>query len=70
MVRDIRSMPRGLIAPLTQAQLNSLRDFADGATPAVPDEYRARLLDLGLVAEQNGLLAVTTLGRERLASDR
>jgi hypothetical protein len=42
MVRDIRSMPRGLIAPLTQAQLNSLRDFADAAVPTEPEEYRAR----------------------------
>ena len=70
MVRDIRSMPRGLIAPLTQAQLNSLRAFADGAVPSVPDEYRARLLDLGLVDERDGRLAMTTLGHERLASDR
>jgi hypothetical protein len=63
-------MPRGLIAPLTQAQLNSLRDFADGAVPSVPDEYLARLLDLDLIAERDGRLAVTTLGRERLVSDR
>jgi hypothetical protein len=63
-------MPRGLIAPLTQAQLNSLRDFADGAAPTVPDEYRPRLLDLGLIDERNGDLAVTGLGRERLDSDR
>jgi len=70
MVRDIRSMPRGLIAPLTQAQLNSLRDFADGAVPTVPEEYRARLLDLDLIAERDGRLALTTLGRERLVSDR
>ena len=70
MVRDIRSMPRGLIAPLTQAQLDCLRAFADGAAPSVPDEYRARLLDLGLIDERDGRLAVTMLGRERLDSDR
>ena len=70
MVRDVRSLPRGLIAPLTQAQLNSLRDFAEGAAPLVPDEHRPRLLDLGLIALANGRIAVTELGRERLASDR
>ncbi len=70
MARDIRSMPRGLIAPLTQAQLNSLRDFADGAVPSVPDEYRSRLLDLGLITLAGGHLSVTALGRERLVSDR
>jgi hypothetical protein len=70
MVRDIRSLPRGLIAPLTQAQLNALRDFANGAVPAVPDDHRPRLLDLGLIAFSDGRIAVTALGRERLASDR
>jgi hypothetical protein len=70
MVREIRSLPRGLIAPLTQAQLNSLRAFADGAMPTLPDEHRPRLLDLGLIALSEGRISVTALGRERLASDR
>ena len=70
MVRDVRTMARGLIAPLTQAQLNCLRDFADGAAPSLPDEHRSRLLDLGLITESGGRLLVTPLGRERLASDR
>lgn len=70
MVRDTRSTPRGLIAPLTQAQLNSLRDFADGTVPTVPDEHRPRLLDLGLITLADGRLSVTPLGRERIVSDR
>lgn len=70
MVRDIRCMPRGLIAPLTQAQLNALREFAGGTLSALPDDYRARLLDLQLIEENGGLVAVTSLGRERLVSDR
>lgn len=70
MVRDIRSMPRGLIAPLSQAQLNALRDLAGGTLSALPDDYRIRLLDLQLIEENGGLLAVTSLGHERLVSDR
>jgi hypothetical protein len=70
MVRDIRSMPRGLLAPLTQAQLGSLRHLSEGTASAMPDDHRARLLDL-LLIEQNGeAFTVTTLGRERLVSDR
>ncbi len=70
MVRDIRSMPRGLIAPLTQAQLNALRDFAGGTLAALPRDYHARLLDLQLIEENSGALTVTQLGHERLVSDR
>ncbi len=70
MVRDIRSMPRGLIAPLTQSQLNSLRALAEGTLATLPDDHRARLLDLKLIEENSGLLAVTGLGHERLVSDR
>ena len=70
MVRDIRSMPRGLIAPLSQAQLKALRDLAGGTLSALPDDHLARLLDLQLVEENSGFLAVTRLGRERLVSDR
>ena len=70
MVRDIRSMPRGLIAPLSQAQLNALRDFADGTLAVLPHEHRARLQDLELIEEKGGGFAVTPLGRERLVSDR
>jgi len=70
MVRDIRSMPRGLIAPLTQSQLGSLRELAQGTLSALPDDHRVRLLDLKLIEEDSGLLAVTGLGRERLVSDR
>ena len=70
MVRDIRSMPRGLIAPLSQAQLNALRDFAEGTLSVLPVDYRARLLDLQLIEENSGHLKVTRLGHERLVSDR
>ncbi|MCW5733458.1 MAG: hypothetical protein KIS73_05005 [Enhydrobacter sp.] len=70
MVRDVRSMPRGLIAPLSQAQLNALRNLADGTLSALPDDCRARLIDLKLIEENGSLIAVTPLGRERLVSDR
>jgi hypothetical protein len=70
MVRDIRTSPRGLIAPLKQAELASLRDLQDGRLTALPEAHRARLIDLELVAEIDGQLAVTALGRERLVSDR
>lgn len=70
MVRDIRSMPRGLLAPLTQAQLGSLRDLAEGTLSTLPDDHRTRLIDLQLVEDKGGFLRVTHLGRERLVSDR
>jgi hypothetical protein len=70
MVRDIRTSPRGLIAPLKQAELASLRDLQDGKLLALPDTHRARLFDLELIAEIDGHVAVTDLGRERLISDR
>jgi len=70
MVRDIRTSPRGLIAPLKQTELASLRDLQDGKLLALPVEHRARLFDLELVAEIDGRIAVTQLGRERLISDR
>jgi len=70
MVRDIRTSPRGLISPLKQAELASLRDLQDGRLTALPEAHRARLIDLELVAEIDGQLAVTALGRERLVSDR
>jgi hypothetical protein len=70
MGRDIRTTPRGLLAPLTQAQLGALRDLADGTLSVLPTDYRQRLLDLALVEETNGIVSVTTLGRERLVCDR
>ena len=70
MARDIRRMPRGLLAPLSQAQLGSLRELANGTLSALPDDHRTRLLDLQLVEEDGGLVAVTRLGWERLVSDR
>ena len=70
MVRDIRTSPRGLIAPLKQTELASLRDFADGKLLVLPAEHQARLYDLELIAIADGRLSVTDLGRERLVSDR
>jgi hypothetical protein len=70
MVRDIRTSPRGLIAPLKQSELASLRDFADGKLLSLPKEHHARLFELELIAVIDGRLSVTTLGRERLVSDR
>ena len=70
MARDIRGLPRGLVAPITQAQLGSLRALADGTLATLPDDHLRRLLDLALIEETAGVYAVTALGRERLASDR
>lgn len=70
MVRDIRSMPKGLIAPLTQAALASLRALGDGAPATMPQEHRARLLHLSLIETGPEGDAITALGRERLVSDR
>jgi hypothetical protein len=71
MARDIRQSPRGLVAPLTQAALASLRSLNDGTPVTLPDDQKSRLLELGLIEETNdGLLAVTALGKERLISDR
>lgn len=70
MVRDIRTSPRGLIAPLKQSELASLRDFAEGKILVLPPEHHARLFDLELIALTDGCLNVTALGRERLVSDR
>ncbi len=70
MVRDIRTSPRGLVAPLKQSELASLRDFADGKLLALPTDHHARLFDLELIAMVDGRLCVTDLGRERLISDR
>ena len=70
MVRDIRQSPRGLLAPLTQAALASLRNLQDGIPHLMPHDHRARLLDLALIEESNGQCNVTALGRERLISDR
>jgi hypothetical protein len=44
--------------------------LAEGTLSALPPDYRARLLDLQLIEENDGLLLITGLGRERLVSDR
>lgn len=64
-------MPRGLIAPLSQAALGALRGLQEGSLAALPAEHRPRLLDLGLIEEgADGSVTVTPLGRQRLVSDR
>src|SRR4051812_39973927 len=50
MVRDIRTSPRGLIAPLKQSELASLRDLQEGKLGAMPQAHRERLYDLELIA--------------------
>jgi hypothetical protein len=69
MARDLRDMPNGLIAPLSQVQLAILRGIASGFSEA-PDEHRARLLHLKLIEQKADSLVITALGRERLTSDR
>lgn len=71
MVRDTRPLPRGLIAPLSQAALGALRNLHEGNLVAVPTKYKSRLLDLALIEEAgDGTMTVTALGRQRLVSDR
>jgi len=71
MVRDIRTSPLGLLAPLSQAALGALRALHEEAGYQLAEAHRARLLDLGLVERRGaGGFTVTALGRERLVSDR
>ena len=70
MVRDIRTSPLGLLAPLSQAALGALRALQEEAGYQLAEAHRARLLDLGLVERRGGGFTVTALGRERLVSDR
>lgn len=62
--------PRGLVAPLSQAQLGSLRDLAGGTLSTVPDDHRLRLVHLELIEDTPEGLVVTELGRQRLIADR
>jgi hypothetical protein len=70
MARDVRTMPQGLIAPLTQAALASLRARAEGTAASMPEEHRQRLLHLSLIETSPEGDAITALGRERLICDR
>lgn len=70
MVREKPERPRGLVAPLSQAQLASLRELTDGTVSSIPPDHRLRLLHLELVEETPDGLSTTELGRERLISDR
>ena len=51
MARDIRHAPRGLIAPLSQPALASLRNLNDGTPITLPEDQKLRLLELGLIEE-------------------
>jgi hypothetical protein len=70
MVPNEPDNPRGLTAPLSQAQLGSLRDLASGAVSALPTEHMQRLLNLDLIEKTADGVAVTELGRKRLVADR
>ena len=70
MARDKRERPRGLVAPLSQAQLASLRGLEDGTLASIPPDHRLRLLHLELVEDAPDGLSITELGRQRLISDR
>jgi len=70
MAREIRTMPNGLIAPLTQAALASLRALGDGTAAPMPEEHRLRLHHLALIETSAEGDAITALGRERLICDR
>lgn len=70
MTRDIRTMPKGLIAPLTQAALASLRALAERTALSMPEEHRTRLRRLALIETSPEGDAITALGRERLICDR
>jgi hypothetical protein len=70
MARDIRTMPKGLIAPLSQAALASLRALGEGGAGSMPEEHRIRLRHLALIETSAEGDAITALGRERLVSDR
>ena len=60
----------GLIAPLTQAALSSLRALAEGTAASMPEEHRNRLRHLALIETTSEGDAITALGRERLVCDR
>ncbi|WP_421994681.1 hypothetical protein [Reyranella sp.] len=69
MVRNIRTAPRGLVAPLSQTALAALRALHE-TNREIPQEHRCRLLDLGLIETATDGMKVTAIGRERLVSDR
>jgi hypothetical protein len=70
MARERREVPRGLIAPLSQSQLGSLRSIAEGTLKTPPAGHGERLLHLELIEVTPEGFAVTALGRQRLVSDR
>ena len=51
MARNIRQSPRGLIAPLTELALASLRSLNDGTPITLPEDQKLRLLELGLIED-------------------
>ncbi len=61
-------MDESLLAVLSAEELHYLNEAAKTlALGEVPSEFSARLLDLGLVIEQAGMLEITLIGQLRLA---
>jgi hypothetical protein len=56
-------------APLTPGEFQSLRDISkDAMKPVIPNEHRARLLELRYLKEGLGGLMLTDAGQMRLAA--
>lgn len=61
-------MRRSPTAPLSLAEIASLRQLAADAGRSVPDSHRSLLLAMGLIAQPSeGAVVVTDLGLKRLA---
>lgn len=61
-------MDESLLANLSAEELHYLNEAAKSlALGEVPSEFSARLLELGLVTEQAGVLEITLIGQLRLA---
>ena len=63
-------MDRGLRIPLSPREEAALRRVAQGSIrhQDLADEHRHRLKRLALIEEIDGNLALTTIGRERVAA--
>jgi hypothetical protein len=61
-------MDESLLTVLSAEELHYLNEAAKQlALGEVPSEFSARLLELGLVTEQGGMLEITLIGQLRLA---
>lgn len=61
-------MGRNPRAPLSPAELTSLRQLALDARPPIPKRHETLLLSMGLVTVENGKLQLAELGLERLGN--